>query len=147
MEKLITNIAVLSCFVVAIIMWFAILMIPFGGQPDKNTTMTKNSELCAIRYYSKTNLWIDFVVLIKKKDLPAIRKLVMSAMDTFWNDDEYCHVPYGDVVEMTIEKAGFPYGFAYHPIPKADDSEEEKVWEDFLKSIKNTMDLVVINET
>lgn len=144
MENLISIFAAVGCIIVAIIIWIVILMILYSGQPDKNAATTKDLEPCAIRYRSEGNSWIDFVVFVSKQDAAQVRKLIEGAMDSFWNDDEYSDIPYGDIVEMAIEEAGFPYAIAYNPIPEADDPEKE--WEDFVQGIKNTMGLVVINE-
>lgn len=143
MDNLISIFAAFFVAVAEIIICFVALLSFDRGQSDKNTATTKDLEPCAIRYRSEGDSWIDFVVFVSKQDAAQVRKLIEGAMDSFWNDDEYSDIPYGDIVEMAIEEAGFPYAIAYNPIPEADDPEKE--WEDFVQGIKNTMGLVVIN--
>lgn len=95
MEQLITNLTAVACVVVAIIMWVVILMIPFGGQPDKNADVTKNSEPCAIMHlYSYDILYYDKGVIVarSKEEVEQLLKNKYSEVTPYWDDDFAKHL-------------------------------------------------------
>lgn len=95
------------------------------------------SGMKAVRWYSDTNQWIDFIVVVPDEYLPFTAKAVGKAMDAYWNDDSIeC---YGDAVEDNLRQSNIPYLIFFHDSEREDDEYEER-WEAFVERCENPAD-------
>lgn len=104
----------------------------------------------AIRHFSVTNQWIDFVVVLKhEEDKDLAIQAVSDAMDLYWSEDDLC---YGDCVEEMLKENGiYDYEIAYHDPyvdpddPECDYREYEDAWEhNIMVGIYEVMPYVVL---
>ena len=101
----------------------------------------------AIRYFSITNKWLDFVVVLKhEEDKDLAIQSVSDAMELYWSEDDLC---YGDCVEETLKENGIDdYKIAYHdPYVDPDDPESgydeyEDVWENNIEAAFSSMPFI-----
>lgn len=82
-----------------------------------------------IRYFSVTNPWVDFIVVVDPKDTEKADEAIKTAMIKFWNEDNY--EPYGDILERKLTESEIEYQVIYHD---SDDisSEYEEAWEHYV---------------
>lgn len=90
------------------------------------------SGMKAVRWYSDTNTWIDFVVVVPDEYLLSAAKAVKMAMNAYWNDDSIEY--YSDAVEDNLRNATIPYLIFFHDSEREDDEYEEN-WEEFVEQL------------
>lgn len=84
-----------------------------------------------VRYFSITNPWMDFVVIVEKDEKEYVRQIIYEAMDEYWASD---FEAYGDVVERNLTEANISFQIAYHN-PQDESDEYEDAWERYLDSL------------
>lgn len=87
------------------------------------------SGMAAIRYYSETKEWIDFVVFVSRQDKATAEGAIALAMDAFF-DDEY--ETYGDAVKIELKSADIPFVMVPYPQGSYIESMEYENWADNL---------------
>ena len=63
-----------------------------------------------IRYRSRNNPWIDFVVIAAKDYETQVEKSIFEAIEAYWNGD---YNNYADVVEDHLDGWSIPYMVMY----------------------------------
>lgn len=87
--------------------------------------------MVGVRYWSDSNQWLDFVIIVNRADAARVAKIVNESMNEYW--DGFWDV-YGDAVERGLRDAGIKYAAIYHDSENESD-EYEKAWEGMLSSI------------
>lgn len=91
------------------------------------------SGMAAVRYFSMTNPWIDFVVLAPKENLNCVITDVEQAMDDFW---DYEYETYGDAVDDALlnDSRVNNYIVLYGPSDE-EDTDASNSWEAMLDEL------------
>lgn len=90
--------------------------------------------MTGIRYFSESNPWIDFVVLVDDEAKTDAKVAIARAMDTFWEDGDIC---YGDAVYAEMNKLkGVHFSVIFF-----DENLPESMWDDFLEYVKSKFGL------
>lgn len=87
-----------------------------------------------VRYYSTTNIWLDFIVLVEVDNVNIVSELIDRCMDTYWKSDDLC---YGDVVEEELDKSKISYTIMYHDADCDFDDLYESIWSDIVDKISS----------
>ena len=96
----------------------------------------KASNMYGFRFYSETNQWIDFVVLVPRKENSVAYITLRHAIEAYWNFEYEC---YGDAVEAELDKRKIPYVIIYHDSNDISDDYENR-WNAMIE------DLVIMEE-
>lgn len=96
--------------------------------------------MIAIRHYSESNPWIDFVVFANEKDREDVIFAIRRGMDRFWKDSDIC---YGDAVLAEINRIDWK-GDIKPFIVFIDENLPESMWEEYLAFVSNKYGLEVV---
>lgn len=100
-------------------------------------SVSSNCMKC-LRWYSQTNIFMDFVVVVPTVMAYDAANVVVRTMDAWWEDNN--SEAYGWTVERAMQDAGIPCLFVYHGDMR-EDQEYEDSWEDVVRSL-DPVDLV-----
>lgn len=103
----------------------------FTFEPELNENIIDIRGKRVIRYFSYTNLWIAFVVIVNEENAGDASQVIDEAMDEFWETDDIC---YGDLVEEKLRAANIEYIIIYHD-PYLESEEYEDAWENYVASL------------
>lgn len=84
-----------------------------------------------IRYESLENPWIDFIVVVKKEDLEKAKRVILDAVDEYWNSEWEC---YGNCVENRLKYEQIKYFMFYYDDENTDE-QYDLFWENFAENI------------
>ena len=91
-----------------------------------------SGNLGSVQYFSMTNPWIDFIILVEADNVNMSARVVDKCMDEYWDSDDLC---YGDIVEGALDSLRLPYTIIYHDADET-DGIYESLWENILDSIR-----------
>ena len=88
-------------------------------------------KMKAIRYFSKTNKWLDFVILVDESIFRQACVLAQQAIDSYWDGHYEC---YGDALNYYLGQLNAPYILIAHDCDNETD-EYEDWWRKILAGI------------
>lgn len=95
--------------------------------------------MTGIRYFSFTNLWIDYIVIVLNDDVERAKEVIQNAMDMYWDCEYEC---YGDAVECQLVENGIPYFIQYIPWDHENDCGLGVDWEWYLSELSKNGTLI-----
>ena len=98
--------------------------------------------MTAIRYYSFTNPWIDFMVTVLNDDVKRATEIIQNAMDMYWDYEYEC---YGDAVEGQLAENKIPYFIQYIPWDHENDHELGMDWEWYIGQLSKDHTIIHIH--
>ena len=101
------------------------------------------SRMKAIRYFSWTNDFLDFTVIVPEKKAEEAVKLIKKALDMFWEDE---YETYGDAVYNELNEGGIPFFMIPQPWDDNYDRPDTSVmdYEKWLKEFEPD-DVIIVN--
>ena len=86
-----------------------------------------------LRYFSVTNPWIDFFVIVPSDWKDEATSEIGKAMDDFWDDDSgRC---YGDLVHEYLDKKDIPYLSIFYDA-NSESEEYDEQWVALIKKLE-----------